>query len=200
MLVSPNPTVSVLTFAEIVDEFGYEIYGPLDKTKDGTIGSEIPCWYLDKHMEEEERLVHNEEIQLARGGVHASQRFDVEQRVAAERQKLDAIKESKPRLDSHQIDAVANVYRELSSEISKAMPTRKELDSGFSDLAHEEAVRIDTPCVPVTKLAQRFIILCNGRVVDGKVSRLHAEKAWKFAGKLIEDGRGTNTEALRKAK
>jgi hypothetical protein len=206
MLVSPNPTVKMLDYAAIVEEFGFEIYGSLDKKQDGTIGSELPCWYMDKHQEEEERLVGNEEVQLQRGGVHPSQRFEVEQRVRAERQRLDAIKESKPVLDARQVDMVAKVYRELSTAISRAMPTRKDLASGFSDIAHEEAVRIDTPCVPVTKETQRFIILCNGAVsfegdgTNGKVSRLHAEKAWKFAGKLIGDSKGTNTEALRKAK
>lgn len=200
MLESPNSTVKVSTFAEIVEEFGFEVFGVLDKKQDGIIGSEFPCWYLDNHIEEEERLIHNEEVQLARGGVHAAQRFDVEQRVRTERARLDAIKEARPKLTAEQVDKLGKVHRELGSDIKAAMPTQQDLDRGYADIAHEEVKRLDSQVVPVTKLAQRFIILCNGFVDNGKVNRIHAEKAWKIAGKILEDGKGTNTEALRRAK
>lgn len=199
MLQSPNANVDISTYVEIMNEFGFEIFGELDKGQDGSIGSEIPCWYMDKHAEEEERLVHNEEIQLARGGVHPSQQHDVERRVKEYRQRVNAIKESRPKLDGAQTDALAKIHKELSSAISRAMHTKKETTQKYADLPHEEAKRIDSPVIAVSKPVQRFVILCNGRIVDGHISRRDAERAWKFAARLLEDPKGTNTEALRRA-
>ena len=188
------------TFVDIVEDFGFEVFGTLDKRQDGLIGSEYPCWYLTHHIEEEERLIHNEEIQLKRGGVHESQRFEVERRVGEERAKLEAIKEAKPKLSDIQLDKVGEVHRELGGDIASAMPGRETLKSGINFDPHAELIVLSDQVVPVTKIVQRFIILCNGRVKDGMVSRTDAEKAWKIAGRLLEYGKGTNSELLRKAK
>ena len=190
----------MIDYVGISEYFGFEVYGSLDKRQDGVIGSEYPCWYLQNLSEEDERSVHNQEIQLKRGGFPDSRRIEIDQEVARDRAKLDAIKESKPKLSDVQIDKVGEVHRELGKDITSAMPARETLKSGINFDPHEESLVLSDQVIPVTKIVQRFVILCNGRVKDQMVSRTDAEKAWKIAGRLLEHGKGTNSEVLRKAK
>lgn len=169
-----------------------EFFGKVDRAKDGSIGSEIPAWMLETHIEELRESVAQKERMIASGDVPASEVPYLRESYKKEKERLEEIEISKPKLSAEQIDGLHKAHKKVGEQIAESMFSRDEMMKGLAD-AHEEARRMVKPIIAVDPELARA---CNVPVVDGKVSRNGAIKIWKIAGKYL--GEGTNPEALRK--
>lgn len=169
-----------------------EFFGKVDYNKHGNVGSEIPAWALERHIEMFEESLHEKKNRIRLGVVPSDGVPQLREEIRRDEEKLEALKSSKPKLRPKDKDRVASQYKELKEKISEAMHTRTEEERGFVNL-HEEARRMVNPCVDVDpELAQA----CNVKCDKGKVSRNGATRMYQILGKYL--GEDTNAEKLRR--
>lgn len=167
-----------------------QLFGIVDQTDKGKIKSEYPAWMhktgIEDMQEEIDSYDRGEKLGIY---PHDPDRMA---RVKMKRERLEAIKSSKPKLTDKQKDDLVKQYERLGEKISAEMPTRSQMEMGTVD-AHEEAMKMIEPGISMNpELAKS----CNIRLKKGKVSRDDATKAWKIVGALL--GEPTNAEVLRR--
>ena len=177
----------------------HKFFGAIDRTKDGRISSQVPAWSMATHIDELNENIASRERNLERGMIPYDAVHQVKEELKVDKEKLDKILSSKPKLTDVEQDEVYKVYKSFSKDIKDMMFSRSEEKKGLAS-PHEEARRMIDPIIKVNeKTAQ----LCkdNGVKVtetrEGlKVSRNGATKVWKIIGRYL--GENSNAEYLRK--
>lgn len=173
-----------------------EIFGSVDKNRDGVVTSMYPAWYFtrqaDDLREEIARLEHS-----LNAGLILDQNVPQERaNLAKHKKQLERIEASRPGVSVGERDRLYKVYKELGAAIESSMFTRDDMLYGTAD-AHEEASRMADPCIELKGDALEMVVQCGGRVdKKSKVSRNAAAKAFKIIGKLIDEP--SNIEVLRR--
>lgn len=171
-----------------------EFFGKIDRDRDGNIGSTLPAWYFDSQVDTMKETIQRRESALERGDIPADYVYQTREDLKRDKERLDSIESSRPKLDDKHSDMLDKAYKELSSDIKDSMFTRDDMQRGFAD-AHEEARRMTKPCIKIDpELARK----CGVDARDGMVSRNDATKIFKIVGKAL--GEETNVERLRKMK
>jgi len=174
-----------------------KIFGDVDKTEKGKIKSQYPAWYYDQQIEDMKESIRQREYQLDNDLVMQTEKGIQRERLRQEKERLDQIEASRPKLSPTETEEFAKIRKEMGTEIRDQMFTRSEMDRGLAD-AHEEARRMTEPIIKIknekeAKLAEE----CGVKVSkDGKVSRKDAEKMWKIVSKSL--GEMSNVEGLRR--
>jgi len=176
-----------------------QFYGDVDKDKGrdnrGNNASEYPAWYLETHMEELKESIASRERRLKRGEVFVDSVPYERQELAKEKQRLEEIERTKPKLSIGERQKLVKFYRELGDEIQRSMFTYSDMMKGVAS-PHEEAKRMTEHLIPIDKELIAIAGQAEVRHTKGKVSRNGAAKLFKLIGKLI--GEPTNIEVLRR--
>jgi len=180
----------------------FRFFGDVDRLQSGKVKSEYPSWYSQSHIEELEESIRHKEYQLDNDLIMGSEKGITKERLKKEKERLNAIEESRPRFSEQEISDIVKIvgngkkFGSLGEKICSAMPTRSEMEKGLAD-AHEVERRWNLPCLMLTADEIPFVRGCDVTVSnDGKVTQLGAEKAWKIGRKLI--GESSNCEVMRK--
>jgi hypothetical protein len=173
-----------------------QFFTAIDRNKDGKIKSDYPAWTFPQQIENAKEEIGMKERALQSGSVDRESEGEYKLLLERESKRLEAIENSRPKLDAIQIDLCDKVYKDLKKGIQDSMPSYSDIHMNFVD-GHEEHRRNSKPCIKVTgktaELAQNNSI----RVSDkGEMSRKDASKLYKIIGHAI--GKDTNVERLRK--
>jgi hypothetical protein len=178
-----------------------KFFGKIDHNKHGKIGSSVPAWAMQNHIENLEEEVSSKRRALERGEIPPDKVMEFRAEVEKESKRLADIKDSRPKLTDEEEKRVDEAYKYLGLAISESMFTRSDMHLGLAD-AHEEARRISKPCI---KIPENVVAMCkenNINVTERKgehlVTRKHAELLYKYCGHYKNDN--TNTEFLRRDK
>lgn len=175
-----------------------EVFGKVDRNKDGVVVSEYPAWYFDRKKTELREKINHDRAMLDGGYVSADRIGIMKEQLRDMESRLAEIEKSKPKLEGKEKDEIGKVRKDLGGNVKGAMFSYSEMQKGTAD-AHEEARRMTEPDVVELKgSAYEFAKKCNVPMDGNKVSRTSAEKVWKIASKLL--GVMSNTEALRPTK
>jgi len=173
------------------------IFGPADRDRDGNIVSTYPAFYTRAQLEDLQESVASKKRALEHGWVPEGAVMSHKELLRREEKKLSEIESSIPVLNESDRDRLNNMYKWLSGQIKPLLFTRSEMQR--SDLGHEEARRMITPCIKIENDEQAAILKACG--VDrfhgaGLITREQAIKAWKIIGRLLD--KPSNVEYLRK--
>ena len=174
-----------------------EFFGPIDRNDKGRIVSEYPAYYNEAHVDSLKESVDQKERALESGLIPQDARPQYLASQRMDKEKLEKIMESKPKLSDVQKDSLARTHKQLGEKIRESMFTYTEMTKGTAD-AHEEAHRMEDPVIPITKDEARLAAACGIPVSGGKISRNQASRIWKIAGNNL--GENTNVEILRPQK
>lgn len=181
--------------SKVLDEINF--FGSMDrkgKTKDGAITSEYPAFYFNVQLDDLKEETERQERQIELGLVPPSELPYVKAEVARNKDRMNEIEQSYPKLSDKEKDAVYATYKDLGEKISDSMFTRTDMKKGLVD-AHEEARRMSEPIIPI-KGQEKFFHNMGITAKQGKVSRNDAAKAYKIMGRFL--GENTVIERLRK--
>lgn len=175
-----------------------EVFGSVDKDKEGKVNSEYPAWYFDRQKKELEEsiaqaraMIDGEYIASGRMGIAKEELRQMEDR-------LKEIEKSKPKLEGKEKDEIAKVVKDVGGNVKSTMFTYSEMHKGLAD-AHEEASRmVNNDVVELKGAAYEFAKKCGIPLDGNKTSRTGAEKMWKIGRKLL--GEMSNAEVLRSPK
>jgi hypothetical protein len=152
-----------------------QFFGEVDLNDQGGIKSDMPAWYLERHIEEMEEGILRKETALQNRTVDPEVVPRMREEVKAERAKLKQIKEGKPDLNDTQRDKCAATYESLRGQIKDSMPTRKQAKDGLVDPYNE-----------MKRLKSKHIT----------ISPEMAKACYQILGKTL--GESTSVEELRK--
>lgn len=176
-----------------------KFFGAIDRSKDGRISSQVPAWTMKTHVDDLEESIGSRLRSMERGEIPLDAMVQMKEEVKRDKEKLDRIKESKPKLSDVETDEVYKVYKSFSKDIKDAMFSRSDMKKGLAS-PHEEARRMVEPTI---KINEKTAKLCedNGIKVTEtkgglKVSRNGATKMWKTIGRYL--GENSNAEYLRR--
>jgi tellurite resistance protein len=158
----------------------------------GGIKSDMPAWYLERHVEFAEDSIRRKQKMLDRGGIEADQVPRVKEEIKAEKAKLKQIVESKPNLTGAQKDRCAKAYENLQRQIKDSMPTRKDAKDGLVS-PYDELRRLKSKHITIDPTIAKA---CGVKPDHGKISGDEANKCYQIIGKIL--GENTNTERLRR--
>jgi len=167
-------------------------FGEIDHNAKGQISSSYPAWYFTPHIEELSEEVDDLERALKSKTVPYDQIPMIEDQLKGSQARLEAIRESRPKISAKEEEDLAKVYEELSKHIANSMFTYSEEMFGTAS-AHEVVRRQKKFCVPLAKNLAKSLLL---NYEDGLTTIKDAVKAWKIIGKLL--GEPTNEEVLRR--
>jgi len=167
----------------------YEYFASFDK------GSSVPAWSLPRQTEILENDVNKLNSMLKNKEIPIEEIAYAEADYARKKERLEEIRNSKPKLTGLQKDKLKQKRDALAEEISRSKFTRLQMEKGLVD-PHEEATRMSEPCISVDKEEARRMGIKT--TADGRVSRNVAEGMWKNMSSLLGDTPlNPNSEMLR---
>lgn len=169
-----------------------QFFGEVDLNDQGGIKSDMPAWYLERHIEEMEEGILRKETALQNRTVDPEVVPRMREEVKAERAKLKQIKEGKPDLNDTQRDKCAATYESLRGQIKDSMPTRKQAKDGLVD-PYNEMKRLKSKHITISPEMAKAL---GVKAVQGKISGDEANKCYQILGKTL--GESTSVEELRK--
>ena len=181
--------------AKVLDDINF--FGSVDrkgKREDGAVTSEYPAFYFHTQYDELKENTEKAERQIELGLIPASELPYAKAQVKRNRERMEDIQKSNPKLSGPQKDEVYSVYKDLADQISDSMYTRSDMKKGLVD-AHEEARRMSEPIIAIPG-KEKFFHNMGIKAIGGKISRNDASRAYKIMGKVL--GENTNTEHLRR--
>lgn len=172
------------------------LFGKIDKNRNGVVSSEYPAWYYDVHVAELHETVSRNKRKLERGEVQPELVPVVRAEIERDDKKLDEIKNYKPTLSVAERDKLNKLYKEeLCPLISGSLFTHTQMHKGLAP-AHEEAKRMVQPVLEIkSEHLVEMLVAVGGKIVGKKASRNDVAKVFKLVGKLL--GEATNIEVLR---
>ncbi len=173
----------------LVKKNDYKYFQDFDK------GSSMPAWSLKTNTEMLENTVSRLDTAIRNNEVPIEELAYAKEEYRMKKERLDEIKNSKPKLSGRQTDELRKKRDDLSEEITRSKFTRLEMEKGLVD-PHEEADRMSEPCINVDREEFRRMGIPVG--TNGKVSRSKAEMGWKMMNGLLGDGLNVDTETLRR--
>jgi len=169
-----------------------QFFGEADCDKDGNITSEMPSWYLERHIEELEESINRKETALKFNRIVSDQVPRMQAEVKAEKEKLKKIRESKPVVEGAAKDRCAKTYESLKKQIRESMPTRKQAKDGLAN-PYDELKRLKEKHITISpEMAASLGVKSD----HGKISGDEANKCFQILGKVL--GEQTNPESLRR--
>ena len=169
----------------------------IDLNKHGVVGSQLPAWYFDFHIDELRESIARQKRMLDAGRIPSEQIMYEKAQIEKMEYKLKEIEGSKPKLTDVDRNAIWKMYKSIGGKISSSLFTRSEMQLGLAS-PHEEAKRMIQPTISLDYDLISVANKCNIKVYNGKVARNDAAKMFKIFGKLINEP--TNIEVLRKDK
>lgn len=155
--------------------------------------SEYPAWYFDVHIEALQEGIERKQRQIDLGVVPGETILEMKAEIEREQEKLDAIKQSRPKLTGPQKDKCYSAYQELGKQISDTMPTRKQDKAGLVN-PYDELKRLKkTKHISIDPDIAKS---CNVKPVNGKVTGNEAAKCFQMLGRAL--GESSNVESLRR--
>lgn len=174
------------------EESKIQFFGEVDLNDEGGIKSDMPAWYLERHIEYMEEDIARKERQIKLGTVDPEVLPRMREEVKAERIKLRKITDSKPNLTPGQRDRVFKAWERLGKRIQATMPTRKQSKDGIVD-PYTEMKRMKTKHVAFDP---ELAAACGAKPIHGKITGDEANKCYQILGRAI--GESTSVEALRR--
>lgn len=192
------PTAAVSTVAPSTESKPVvKWFSEVDLNSKGKPASDFPARYFDVHIQELQEEVDGLQKQLDLDIHRGKDLLRIRKELATKKGRLDSINESKATFTPIVKDKIHKVAGELGERISESMFTRDANDKRLVD-AHEEARRMSTPCIAVkSEIEADYYKQAGVPIIDGKVSRNHAEIAYKIMMKSVGEG-SVNTEMLRR--
>ena len=169
-----------------------QFFGEIDLNENGNIKSDMPAWYLDRHIEELEENIIRKQGMIDRQEVVNDQVPVLKEQIKADTARLKAINATRPHLEGKDLDRCAKAYEKLAKNISDTLPTRKQAKDGLVD-PHRELKRLKTKHIPIDPT---IAAACGVRPHQGKITGDEANKCYQILGKAL--GENTNPEALRR--
>jgi hypothetical protein len=174
------------------DTSNIQFFGEIDLNDHGGIRSEMPAWYLERHIEELEESINKKETALKFNRIAPDVVPRMREEIKAEKEKLEKIKGSKPELNDSQKDRCASTYEKLEKHIRDTMPTRKQTKDGLVN-PYDELKRMKSHHIPIdTQMAKMLGV----KAVNGKITGDAANKCYQILGKML--GENTSIERLRR--
>lgn len=188
-----RPKKNVAAESDVKSIFsGIEFFGGIDKPK-GHIGADTPSWACPRHIEELKESINHDERALVDGVVIASEIGNTKSRLKKNREILEGIEESRPKISGTKLDALDADYKALSESIAESLFSRSDMMKGLAD-PHKEAERMVKPCI---KVNPDLAASCGIKVgKDNMVSRNDASRIFRTVGHYLD--KETNIEALRR--
>ena len=162
----------------------------------------MPAWSMRNHIEQLEESVSSKKRALERGIVVPDRVMTTKQEIENEENKLNDIKDSKPKLTQEEEKRVSEAYDTIVKLRSNTMFTYDEMNKGLAD-AHEEARRLSQPII---KIDDSMADICETNNIhvsanskgDKYLSGRDADLLAKYTGQYL--GKPTNMERYRKTK
>jgi len=170
-----------------------QFFGEVDLNKHGAVGSDMPSWYFERHIEELEENIKRKERMLERGDADAEQIPLIRGQIKTDRDKLVQIIASRPNLTGPQKDRCYKAYEKLAAQIKDTMPTRKETKQGLVNPRDELKRLKDVKHITVDPT---IASACGVKADHGKITGDQANKMYQILGKYL--GENTNIEKLRR--
>jgi len=169
-----------------------KVFGKEDRTPRGKPSSEYPSWYFTEEKEKIKDSISSKEQALKSGFIPPESRNQYEALLNVERERLEAIEESTPKLTGTERDAIEKSCKEMGDKIRDSKFSRSEMEKGLAD-PHEEARRMVSPVIEIKSQHEaEFAKMCGIEIKDGKVSRNQAERMWKIQRAMLGEDRDTN--------
>ena len=176
-----------------------EIFGEVDRKgggKTAPTSSTYPAYYFKEHVEQLEEETGRLRRSIEDGTVDAKYLPAVKEEYRLNKEKLDKVNASAPKLSSNDKDKLDRFIKEIGDQVSDLMPTHTDMQRGTASPQDEVRLMHKEGCVSTGGHKQLFADMGITPRKNGKVTRNEAAKAWKIASSLR--GRPTNTELLRK--
>ena len=170
----------------------FSFFGEVDLNDKGQIRSDTPAWYFDVHIDELHESMARKKRMVEQNLVEPDVALRMREEIKAEKAKLDAIHDSRPKLTGNQLDLCNEAYKSLGQQISDSLPTRKEDQDGLVS-PRDELRRMKSKHISINPQVARA---CGCKPVNGKISGDEANKCYKILGKHL--GESTHVERLRK--
>ena len=162
------------------EESGICFFGAVDRDDKGKIKSATPAWYKDTCIEDLERQQESLELQMK--WVDAEGKLRLGEQMKNIKERVDAIKASRPRLNAVQKDRVAKFYTEGGAEAKAAHFKASDMEKGL--ISPRDELRNQTE--PILSCPDpELVTAAGGKVVKGKCSRNDLVAAWKYCGRLL---------------
>jgi len=171
-------------------------FGEIDKHPNGRLKSQYPAWYFDNQVEDLTETIRFKESQVDRGLVDRTEMGDFRAKLKRDKERLEQIIDSKPRLPGPQKNRIYSASKTLGEKISDSMPSHTQMQKGLVS-ANDEADRMSLPCIKLDdKEGELLHTMGIPMTNDGRVSRDSAIRGWQILRKSI--GETTNAEILRR--
>jgi hypothetical protein len=169
-----------------------QFFGEVDLNDQGGIKSDMPAWYLERHIEYMEEDIRRKETAIRNRTIESDQVPMFQEEIKQEKARLKEIVDSKPNLNDAQRDRCYRAYESLQKQIKDSMPTRKQAKDGLVD-PYNEMKRLKQKHISIdTQLASALGV----KPVHGKINGDEANKCFQILGKAL--GEETNAESLRR--
>lgn len=175
-----------------------EFFGVADrkgKRANGKVTSEYPAWYFDQHIAALQREIDYNENVIKNHYVPENVIPETRAELAMLKNRMQQIRESKPRLTGKDTDSLNRLYDSLAIQIGDSMYSRTEMKKGLANV-HEEVRRMTAPIINADPEFAPVFDNLGVKPVNGKLSRNQAAKIVKICGKLLD--KPTNVEYFRK--
>lgn len=177
----------------------FEFFGEVDLNKQGNYGSDLPAWTFNQLIEDLEYDVRINEENLKDMSVGPEARGKLLAKATQMKDRLDAIKASKPKVDPDLVHSIVGSNMSggsLGDKIQETMFTRDQMMKGIAE-PREEARRMVEPIIKLEGKEKEMALGCGVKPNrEGKVSRDEAIKIWKIGRKYL--GELSNAELLRR--
>ena len=184
---------------EIIGDIRF--FGEIDLNQYGKVGSDYPAWYFPRQIESLKDDLARMEKDLNSGTVLPQNIPNLKLLIKQTKDKVDKSEASRPKLTGKMTDKLAKWRREIEPQIKDTMFTYDDMQRGLAD-PQEEARRMTEGIIAVDPEIARACNLRPDR--NGKYSRDEAVRAWKIAGKALQEAthweERTNAEVLRRPK
>ena len=172
---TPPPAEEVIQAAAIhvKDDGEVRFFSEVDK------GSQVPGWYYEHKVEELADSVRMDERKIEMGLILPHNIMHFKEKLRQKKEKLEKLRESKPRLTARQKDTIAKEAEYLGEKIRESMLSHDDMKKMWAG-PRDELKRRKTPYI-------KF----KGKMLN----RDQACWEWKLRRKLL--GEVTNTEILR---
>jgi hypothetical protein len=164
---------------------GIKWFTEVDYNPKGKVSGDYPAYYFEAQMYELEENIRDLGQAIEDGVFQGTRKRDEMKRLKTMTDRLEKIKEGKPKLSPVDKDRMSRSLRELCDDIKKSQYSYDECWKQTAD-PHELAKRMEQPCIEIkNELVGSYAKQRGMRIKDGKISQNHATMIASVMAKLI---------------
>jgi hypothetical protein len=175
-----------------------KFFGAVDREKNdpnGKILSAYPAWYYDEKIDRLSDDIIVRENKINSGRVPAASLEEERKELQIRKERMKAIKTSKPKMVGKEKDEVAKFYRYIKDQVINRLPSRTDIQRGTVNI-RSEVMWKKKPSIDISD----YIVMCEslGLVMPEKkkITGHQAMLSLKILAKLL--GEESNIERLRR--